>query len=209
MTHKLQVVDIQGRVLLALTRPAKLMKSKIVVQDGREPRSARSCRTTCSARSTSACSRAATATARSMPRTGGRGTSAFGTTGTPRWLGSRRRSTGIAKTMFTTADNYVVQIHRPLEDPLRSLVVASAVSVDTALKQDARGFGYPSMPNQRFGIESDCRRLRRRPTDLSIDRRSQPIDAGWLRRSSAPRPPPGKPNSSFPRMFRRSHLAPG
>ncbi len=31
---------------------------------------------------------------------------------------------GLAKTMFTTADNYVVQIHRPLEDPLRSLVVA-------------------------------------------------------------------------------------
>jgi uncharacterized protein YxjI len=48
---------------------------------------------------------------------------------------------GIAKTMFTTADNYVVQIHRPLEDPLRSLVVAAALSVDTALKQDSRGFG--------------------------------------------------------------------
>jgi uncharacterized protein YxjI len=47
---------------------------------------------------------------------------------------------GLAKTMFTTADNYVVQIHRPLEEPLRSLVVASALSVDTALKQDKRGF---------------------------------------------------------------------
>jgi len=46
---------------------------------------------------------------------------------------------GLAKTMFTTADNYVVQIHRPLEEPLRSLVVAAAVSVDTALKQDDRG----------------------------------------------------------------------
>ncbi|HEV3365367.1 MAG TPA: Scramblase, partial [Acidimicrobiia bacterium] len=39
------------------------------------------------------------------------------------------------------ADNYVVQIHRPLEEPLRTLVVASAVSVDTALKQDQRGLG--------------------------------------------------------------------
>ena len=48
---------------------------------------------------------------------------------------------GLAKTMFTTADNYVVQIHRPLEDPLRTLVVASALSIDTALKQDSRGFG--------------------------------------------------------------------
>ncbi len=48
---------------------------------------------------------------------------------------------GLAKTMFTSADNYVVQIHRPLEDPLRFLVVAAASAVDTALKQDSRGFG--------------------------------------------------------------------
>ncbi|KUJ69657.1 scramblase [Streptomyces albus subsp. albus] len=48
---------------------------------------------------------------------------------------------GLAKTMFTTADNYVLQIHRPLPDPLLSLVIATALTVDTALKQDARGFG--------------------------------------------------------------------
>ncbi len=43
---------------------------------------------------------------------------------------------GVVKAAFTTADNYVVQIHRPLEDPLRSLVVAAALGIDTALKQD-------------------------------------------------------------------------
>ena len=48
---------------------------------------------------------------------------------------------GFAKTAFTTADNFVVQIHRPLEEPLRTLVVASSLAVDTALKQDDRGFG--------------------------------------------------------------------
>ncbi|MBJ7509274.1 MAG: scramblase, partial [Ilumatobacteraceae bacterium] len=48
---------------------------------------------------------------------------------------------GIAKTLFTTADNYVLNIHRPLEQPLISLVVAAALSIDTALKQDARGLG--------------------------------------------------------------------
>jgi uncharacterized protein YxjI len=46
---------------------------------------------------------------------------------------------GLLKTAFTTADNYVVQIHEPLADPLRSLVVAAALCVDTALKQDDRG----------------------------------------------------------------------
>ena len=40
----------------------------------------------------------------------------------------------------TAADNIVVQIHRQLEEPLRSLVVASALCVDVALKQDDRGF---------------------------------------------------------------------
>jgi hypothetical protein len=48
---------------------------------------------------------------------------------------------GLAKTMFTTADNYVLQIHRQLPDPLLSMIVASALTVDTALKQDARGLG--------------------------------------------------------------------
>ncbi len=48
---------------------------------------------------------------------------------------------GVAKTLFTTADNYVVQINPDLAEPLRSLVVASALTVDTALKQDSRGLG--------------------------------------------------------------------
>ena len=46
---------------------------------------------------------------------------------------------GLAKTIFTTADNYVLEIKAPLQDPLLSLVVATALCVDTALKQDSRG----------------------------------------------------------------------
>ena len=46
---------------------------------------------------------------------------------------------GFAKTMFTQADNFVVQIHRPLEEPLRTMVIASSLCIDTALKQDDRG----------------------------------------------------------------------
>jgi uncharacterized protein YxjI len=48
---------------------------------------------------------------------------------------------GLVRAMFTSADTYVVHIHRPLDDPLRSLVVASALSVDTALKQQG-GAGF-------------------------------------------------------------------
>jgi uncharacterized protein YxjI len=45
---------------------------------------------------------------------------------------------GFLKAAFTTADNYVVEIHRPLQDPLASMVVASALTIDTALKQDSQ-----------------------------------------------------------------------
>ena len=45
---------------------------------------------------------------------------------------------GLARALFTTADNYVVQLHSQLPQPLLSLVVAAALSVDTALKQDSR-----------------------------------------------------------------------
>jgi uncharacterized protein YxjI len=47
---------------------------------------------------------------------------------------------GLAKTLFTTADNYVVHIHFRLPEPLASMVIAAALTVDTALKQDDRGF---------------------------------------------------------------------
>jgi uncharacterized protein YxjI len=46
---------------------------------------------------------------------------------------------GLAKTVFTTADNYFVEISSAIEEPLRSLAIAAALCVDTALKQDDRG----------------------------------------------------------------------
>ena len=45
---------------------------------------------------------------------------------------------GLGKELFTTADNYVLEIREPIEDPLRSLVVTAALCADTALKQDSK-----------------------------------------------------------------------
>lgn len=42
---------------------------------------------------------------------------------------------GWAKERFTKADNYVVKMHRPLEEPLRSLVIAAALAIDVELKE--------------------------------------------------------------------------
>ena len=73
------------------------------------------------------------------------------------------------KTWYTTADNYVVHIHRDLEEPLRSLVVASALGIDTALNQDsAPGFGSRSIePSATDGRSSSTASMtRRRSTSL-------------------------------------------
>lgn len=43
---------------------------------------------------------------------------------------------GVVKEAFTIADNYVVEVYDHLSDPLASMVVAAALTVDTALKQD-------------------------------------------------------------------------
>lgn len=140
MTHKLQVVDRDGSVALAITRPAKFVKSKIIVQNGQG------------------------APVGEIVQKNAIGKIRFALVGAGGQVGEIQAENwrawnfriadaannevaritktweGLAKTMFTTADNYVVQIHTGLDEPLRSLVVAAAVSVDLALKQDARGF---------------------------------------------------------------------
>ncbi|MEA2715973.1 MAG: hypothetical protein QOI99_290 [Actinomycetota bacterium] len=139
MTHKLQIVDMSGTPVLALTRPAKLVKSRIVVEDGTGREIGQIVQENMVGK------------IRFGLEAGGR---KLGSINAENWRAwnfniqdehgtevARITKTweGLAKTMFTTADNYVVQIKRLLDEPLRSLVVASALSVDTALKQDSRG----------------------------------------------------------------------
>ena len=141
LTHRLEVRDVQGVPQLLLTRPAKFVKSRVVVE------------------------RPGVGEVGQLVQENVFGKIRFGMHSGERQVGSlnaenwrawdfavldengaevariQKTFEGVAKTLFTTADDYVVQIHRPLEDPLRSLVVASALTVDTALKQDSRGLG--------------------------------------------------------------------
>jgi uncharacterized protein YxjI len=141
MTHKLQVVDMTGAPVLALTRPAKWVKSKIIVEDGSGAELGQIVQENAIGKihfglhaggAKIGSLNAENWRAWNFNITDGSGTEVARITKT--WE-------GLAKTAFTTADNYVVQIHSPLDEPLRSLVVASALGVDTALKQDQRGFG--------------------------------------------------------------------
>lgn len=44
------------------------------------------------------------------------------------------------RSVVGSPDNYIVRINRERPDPFRTLMVAAAIGLDTALKQDARGF---------------------------------------------------------------------
>lgn len=141
MTHHLQVVDAGNNVVLKLTRPAKFVKSKVIVENGLGNEIGQIVQ------------KNALGKIRFGLMSGG---AEIGSINAENWRAwnfniqdaggneiARITKTfeGVLKTAFTTADNYVVQVHHPLPDPLRQLVVAAALSVDTALKQDQRGFG--------------------------------------------------------------------
>ena len=141
MTHTLAVYDTTGTKVLELTRPRKFVKSKLNVTDG----------------SGRPVGQIAQQNAIGKIRFGleGNGTQ-YGEIRAENWRAwnfaivdhtgqERARITkkweGIAKTLFTTADDYLVEIDPSITGDFRLLVLAAAAGVDTALKQDSRGFG--------------------------------------------------------------------
>ncbi|MDQ1709845.1 MAG: hypothetical protein QOG49_1230, partial [Frankiaceae bacterium] len=138
MTHKFEVRDAQGQLVMTLVRPAKLMKSKVVVGTpaGQEIGVIRQ--------------ENVLGKIRFAFEAGGQRIGGIQAENWRAWNFSivdgngqevariTKTWEGIMKAAFTTADNYVIQIHHRLPEPLRSLVVASALTVDTALKQDSR-----------------------------------------------------------------------
>ena len=141
LTHRLEITDRSGAVVLRLTRPAKILKSTVTVEDGNGTELGRVVQKNMIGKINFGL------------ESGGQQLGAIKAENWRAWNFRIEDATGtevaritktwegLAKTMFTTADNYVLQIHRRLAQPLLSLVVASALSIDTALKQDDRGFG--------------------------------------------------------------------
>jgi uncharacterized protein YxjI len=138
-THKLEVRDADGTPLLVLTRPRKFVKSRLlvekpdgtavgeIVQDnvfGKIHFSLSADGQTLGAIS------AENWRAWNFAITDASGTEVARITKT--WE-------GLAKTLFTTADNYALQRHAPISGTLGDLVLAAALCIDTALKQDDRG----------------------------------------------------------------------
>ncbi|PIE31243.1 MAG: scramblase [Ilumatobacter coccineus] len=139
MTHHLEIADLNGQVVLQLTRPRKFIKSAVIVSDGANNEIGRVVQDNVFGKirfkleangQTVGMIKAENWRAWDFRIEDNAGVEIARITKT--WE-------GLAKTLFTTADNYVVQIHQRPADPLNSLIVASALSIDTALKQDSRG----------------------------------------------------------------------
>ncbi|MET7858099.1 phospholipid scramblase-related protein [Streptomyces sp. NPDC005318] len=141
LTHKLEIRDAYGQPQLLLTRPAKFIKSRVIVQrpDGSPVGEI--------------VQQNAIGKINFAIMVDGQKVGAIKAENWRAWNFAivdhndaeiariTKTWEGLAKTLFTTADNYVLQIHYQLPEPLLSLVVATALTVDTALKQDARGLG--------------------------------------------------------------------
>ncbi|MDH4277685.1 MAG: phospholipid scramblase-related protein [Acidimicrobiia bacterium] len=146
-THKYQVVDASGTPQLLITRPAKIFKSRVIVQDGM------------GAEVGQIIQRNVFGKIRFGFEVGGQDIGGIFAENWRAWNFSIKDANGtevarvtktfegLLKTTFTTADNYVLQVHQQLPDPLRLMVYASAVTIDTALKQDARGLNTGSVLN--------------------------------------------------------------
>ncbi|MFD6491788.1 phospholipid scramblase-related protein [Streptomyces sp. NPDC060188] len=141
MTHKLEIRDAHGQPQLLLTRPAKFIKSRVIVTrpDGSPVGEI------VQQNMIGKINFAINADGRQVGAIKAENWRAWNFAIVDHADNEVARITktweGLAKTMFTTADNYVLQIHFQLPEPLLSLVVATALTVDTALKQDSRGLG--------------------------------------------------------------------
>ena len=134
-TRRLQVVDMNGRLLIALIQPTKYLHSKMIVMGANGTQIGQ------------IVEKFTFNYVRFRLESGGqlqgsihgenRKESDFNIQdATGNEIGRITRSrAGLAKEMFTKADNYVVEIHRPLDEPLRSLVIAAALAVDTSHRQ--------------------------------------------------------------------------
>lgn len=139
-THRLHVLDSDGRVLLALTRPGKILRSKVIVRDASGAEVGQIAQK----------SRGIIGKVHFALEAGGQRLGSINAESWNAWDFNVQDATGdeiaritktwagLAKEAFTKGDTYVVQIHRSLDEPLRSLVISAALAVDTALRQGSR-----------------------------------------------------------------------
>jgi uncharacterized protein YxjI len=140
MTHTLGVFDASGAKVVELTRPRKVFKSTVLVNDGSGNEVGRIVQENMIGKihfglvdaqgQDQGSIRAENWRAWDFSIQDPAGTEVGRITKT--WE-------GLARTLFTTADHYVLEVSAPASTTMRQLMLAAAAGVDLALKQDARG----------------------------------------------------------------------
>lgn len=142
MTHTLSAYDADGSKVLEITRPRKIMKSRVVVADGLGGPVGEIRQQNMFGKIRFGLHDATDQKIGEIRAENWRAWN-FSIVDVTEQEVARITKTweGFAKTIFTTADNYLLEVDSTVSGALRLLVFASAVGVDTALKQDARGLG--------------------------------------------------------------------
>lgn len=140
MTHTLGVFDASGAKVVELTRPRKVFKSTVLVKDGSGAEVGKIVQENMVGKIHFG-----------LQDAQGRSLGAIRAENWRAWNFSiqdpasaevgriTKTWEGLAKTVFTTADDYLLEISAPVSPSLRKLMLASAAGIDLALKQDARG----------------------------------------------------------------------
>lgn len=138
LTHHFDITDSSGALVMSITRPAKIFKSTVLINDSAGAELGRIVQENVFGKIHFAL------------EVGGLKIGAIKAENWRAWNFSiedadgrevarvTKKFAGLAREMFTTADSYMVEIHENLSQPLHSLVIAAALSIDTALKQDSR-----------------------------------------------------------------------
>jgi uncharacterized protein YxjI len=140
MTHKLAAYDADGSKVLELVRPRKIVKSTLEVYDGAGSLAGTIRQQNVFGKIRFGLHDAAGQKIGEIRAENWRAWNFSIVDVTETEVGRITKTwEGLAKTLFTTADDYLLDVSPTLKPPLRLLVFASAVGVDTALKQDKRG----------------------------------------------------------------------
>lgn len=135
MAARFEVVDASGAVQLVISKPFSLLRATVSVQraDGTEVGAIRN--------------KIRIGKARFVLASGGADIGALNAENFRAWdftledasgakVGSiNKKWAGLATEMFTNADRYAITVEPTLADPLRSLVIGAALTVDLLLKQ--------------------------------------------------------------------------
>jgi len=142
MTHTLSVYDASGVKVVELTRPRKVFKSTVLVKDGAGNQVGKIVQENMIGKIHFG-----------LEDAGGQSIGAIRAENWRAWNFSIQDATGnevgritktwegLAKTLFTTADDYLLEIGGTVSPTLRMVMLAAAAGIDLALKQDARGLG--------------------------------------------------------------------